>query len=160
MVEADFKTQIAATLGGGGAIPADDVIIDSITSGSINVEWHVEVPATVMTEVASLVATMAEGPPVSVSVGGAAVTATAVSAPVVYIEPDVDCVGAWTDCDNKAQSFDITTVASGNGQECDFSYNAQRTCGTPLASKTSMATTAAPPLHVMLVLTLGAALAL
>ena len=32
LIEADFKTAIAATLGGGGAIPADDVIIDSIAS--------------------------------------------------------------------------------------------------------------------------------
>ena len=70
-------------------IRQDDVIIDNITPGSINVEWHVEVPATVMTEVASLVATMADAPAISVSIGGATVAATEVAAPVVYTEPDV-----------------------------------------------------------------------
>ena len=111
-----------------------------------------------MTEVASLVATMADGPALSVSVGGQTVSATAVAAPVVYVEPDVDCVGAWTDCASDAQSFDITTVASGNGQDCAFSYNAQRACGL---SKTSAAASAAPPLMLLTVLLpLGAALAL
>ena len=158
LAESDFKAQIAATLGGGGAIPADEVIIDSITSGSINVQWHVEVPATVMTEVASLVATMADGPAISVSVNGAPVSATAVAAPVVYTEPDVDCVGAWTDCGSDTQSFDITTVASGaNGQDCAHSYNEQRACGEdPIDPvKTAAAAAAAPVL-----LLLGAALTL
>jgi hypothetical protein len=157
--ETGFKAQIAATLGGGGAISAQDVIVDSITSGSINVEWHVEVPATVMTEVANLVATMAVGPPIVVSVGGEAFSATEVAAPVVYVEPDVDCVGAWTECDNDAQSFDITTVVSGNGRDCSFSYNEQRACGAP---KVSVATIAAPPPLVLgpLLLLLSATLAL
>ena len=103
-----------------------------------------------MTEVASLVATMADGPALSVSVGGETVSATAVAAPVVYVEPDVDCVGAWTDCASDAQSFDITTVASGNGQDCAFSYNEQRACGGQ--TKTSAAASAAPPLLMLLLL--------
>ena len=110
-----------------------------------------------MTEVASLVATMAAGPTLSVSVGGETVSATAIAAPVVYVEPDVDYIGAWTNCDSNAQSFDITTVASGNGQDCAFSYNAKRACGL---TKTSVAAAAAPPLMLLLLLPLGAALAL
>ena len=108
-----------------------------------------------MTEVASLVTTMAAGPAISVEVGGAAVTAASMDPPAVFTEPDVDCVGAWTDCASNTQSFDVTTVASGaNGQDCAHSFNEQRACGVTPAVKTSAAAAAAP------VLVLGAALAL
>lgn len=45
--ETSFKDGMAASLGGGDAVSRDDIIIDAITSGSVNVEFHIEVPSTV-----------------------------------------------------------------------------------------------------------------
>ena len=123
-LQTNFKAATASTLGGGGVIPAEDIQIDTISAGSIDVAWHVAVPATVMTEVASLVTTMASAPAaISVPdpVTGNTVTASAMAAPTVYAEPDVDCVGEWTTCDEScSRFFDISVVASGSGQDCSY----------------------------------------
>lgn len=130
VMQADFKSSLANTLGGGGAIPADEIIIDSITAGSVTVAWHVEIPPEIMTEVASLVTTLAEdSASISVSVGGETIVASAIAQPVVYAEPDVDCVGAFTECDSSCTKyFDITTPASGSGADCDYDFYEEQTC--------------------------------
>ena len=80
VMQADFKSSLANTLGGGGAIPADEIIIDSITAGSVTVAWHVEIPPEIMTDVASLVTTLAEdSASISVSVGGETIVASAIA---------------------------------------------------------------------------------
>ena len=130
VMQADLKTALASTLGGGDAIPADDIVIDSITAGSVTVAWHVEVPAAIMVEVASLVTTMAEeSSSITVTVAGEAVAASEIALPVVYAEPDVDCVGAFTTCDASCTKyFDITTPASGSGADCDYAFYADEAC--------------------------------
>jgi len=126
--EADFKTSMAGSIGGGSAVSADKIIVDEISanrrrlldsrrmqSDNVNVDFHIVAPASVQTQAASLVAAVDTS---AISVGGA--TASAISAPVVTAPPDIDCVGAWdtcsASCDNKF--YRVTTVASGSGTAC------------------------------------------
>ena len=128
--QADFKSELAGTLGGGDAIAADDIIIESITAGSVTVAWYVEVPPVIMADVASLVTTLAQNTAaISVTVAGEAVVASEIAQPVVYAEPDVDCIGAFTSCDSSCTKyFDITTPASGSGAACDYDYYEEQVC--------------------------------
>eukprot|EP01052_Picozoa_sp_SAG31_P074291 SAG31_NODE_33393_length_344_cov_0.844898_1_plen_81_part_01 len=57
--ELTFKTQMANKLGGGGVFNYQNIMIDSIQAGSVEVQFHVDVPATVQTHVASMVTTLA-----------------------------------------------------------------------------------------------------
>ena len=84
--EAGFKTQMAGKLGGGGVFAADAVVIDSIQAGSLEVQFHVEVPAAVQAQAASMITTLAAaGQSIAITVGGAVVSAdtSSLSPPVV-----------------------------------------------------------------------------
>ena len=83
-----------------------------------------------MADVASLVTTLAQNTSaISVTVAGEAVVASEIAQPVVYAEPDVDCIGAFTSCDSSCNKyFDITTPASGSGAACDYDYYAEQVC--------------------------------
>ena len=84
--EADFKAQMANKLGGGGVLKADDVLIDSVQAGSVEVAFHFKAPATVMTEAASMLTTLAaSSQSIAVTVGGTTVTAktSSLAPPVV-----------------------------------------------------------------------------
>ena len=170
--EADFKTSMAASIGGGAAVTADKVIVDAITNGrrrlldtrrmqtgAVDVDFHIVAPASVATQAASLVAAVDTS---TISVAGA--TASAISAPVVTAPPDTDCVGAWdacgADCNDKV--YRVTTVASGDGAACAAAHydsascsggdgdcpavncaGAWSDCGADCAAKTYTVTTAA-----------------
>jgi hypothetical protein len=146
--ESGLKTALAAEIGGGTIFTASDVIIDGVTasgegrrrlsntkfrrqqSAAVDATWHVETPPEVMGVVANLVATVAEtAADITVSVGGVQLAAAAVASPIVYEEPDVDCVGRWLECDTDCrQLFEITTVTSGHGEYCETIHSASRAC--------------------------------
>ena len=82
-----------------------------------------------MAAVANLLATVASNSTVSVTVGGSSVAAAALTAPVVYTEPDVDCLGAWLRCSVHCKAnYDISAVASGQGADCRYQWNQARVC--------------------------------
>ena len=84
--EAGFKAQMAAKLGGGGVFDADEIVIDSVQAGSVEVQFHVEAPAAVQIQAASMLTTLAaSGESIAVTVNGAVVSAdaSAMAAPVV-----------------------------------------------------------------------------
>ena len=88
--EADFKTQIASKLGGGGVFAAEAIIIDSIVAGSVEVQFHVAVPANVQIQAASMLTTLAaSGGTVSITVGSTVVhvSTAAMTPPLVIAAP-------------------------------------------------------------------------
>eukprot|EP01052_Picozoa_sp_SAG31_P033636 SAG31_NODE_3827_length_3846_cov_69.025354_2_plen_186_part_00 len=113
--ETSFKQAMANTIGGGGVFEAADILISSIQAGSVNVDWEVEAPEEIMTDVADLVQTVGDdASDIQVTVGGVSVPAAQIDAPEVLVEPDVDCAGEWLPCDVACKSYyEITQVASG-----------------------------------------------
>ena len=58
-----------------------------------------------------------------------------VSAPTVYVEPDVDCVGEYTVCDGPkhdecSQFFEVSAARSGSGAPCNATHGDARACAT------------------------------
>ena len=56
-----------------------------------------------------------------------------VSAPTVYVEPDVDCVGEYTVCDGPkhdecSQFFEVSAARSGSGAPCGATHGDARAC--------------------------------
>jgi hypothetical protein len=93
--ENGFKAAFAAEIGGGGVFTADEIVIDGIVSArrrrrlqagsGVEVEWHVDAPAEVMTQVANLVNNIAEtSTAITISVGGSAIVASAIAPPTVF----------------------------------------------------------------------------
>jgi len=139
--EAEFKTSMAGSIGGGSAVSADDIVIDDIAAGrrrlsatdsrrraqssAVQVQFHVVAPATVSTQAASLIAAVDTS---SLAVGN--VVATMMTPPVVTAPPDVDCVGAWGTCSASCADkiYQITTVASGSGTACSAEHYATMAC--------------------------------
>ena len=141
--ETDFKAQMAASIGG---VPADKVFIDAITgarrrraemtdesrrvlqSSSVSVDFHIEAPASVQSQAAQLVAAV-DTSTVAITVGGVAVAASSISAPVVTA-PDVNCVGAYSTCaaDCTDATYVITTAQSGAGTACTAEAGATQAC--------------------------------
>lgn len=117
-----FKDGMAASLGGGDAVSRDDIIIDAITSGSVNVEFHIEVPSTVAQDAADMVATLADdASAVEVTVGGEAIAATqnSMTEPTVFEVQPQDCLGMFSQCTTACRkTYKITAVQSGIGENC------------------------------------------
>ena len=70
---------------------------------------------------------------ISITVDGTTVVADRVSAPTIYVDPDVDCAGDWTTCDGPepnacAQYFELSAVRSGDGTPCDAAHGDEREC--------------------------------
>ena len=68
-----------------------------------------------------------------ITVDGSTVFADRVSAPTIYVEPDVDCVGDWTICDGPepnacVQHFEMSAVRSGDGTPCSVAHGHEREC--------------------------------
>jgi hypothetical protein len=64
---------------------------------------------------------------ITISVGG--VVASAMAAPTVFAEPDVDCAGAWLPCGGDCvRRYEITTVSSGQGTQCPYEWSAEEAC--------------------------------
>ena len=136
-----FKDAMAASLGGGGAVSADKVIIDDITgarrrlqerrrlqSDNVNVEFHIVAPAAVATQATSLVAAVAIGAPLEVN--GVQADLSTMAAPVVTQAPNVNCVGDWSACDDSCTDaiFTVVTTASGTGADCEAAHFDTRAC--------------------------------
>ena len=56
-----------------------------------------------------------------------------VSAPTVYVEPDVDCVGEYTVCDGPehdecSQFFEVSAARSGSGAPCNATHGDAHAC--------------------------------
>ena len=56
-----------------------------------------------------------------------------VSAPTVYVEPDVDCVGEYSVCagpehDECSQFFEVSAARSGSGAPCNATHGDARAC--------------------------------
>lgn len=89
--ETNFQEAMAASIGGGGAVPAESIIVTAISGGrrrllearrmqsaSVDVDFYVEVPESVSTQGASLIAAVDTS---AIQVNGA--TASAMTAPLV-----------------------------------------------------------------------------
>jgi hypothetical protein len=158
--ETDFKAQMAASIGG---VPADKVFIDAITgarrrraemtdesrrvlqSSSVSVDFHIVAPASVQSQAAQLVAAV-DTSTVAITVGGVAVAASSISAPVVTV-PDDDCVGAYSTCaaDCTDATYVITTAQSGAGTACTAEAGATQACAAGDGDCPEVASVAAPP---------------
>lgn len=91
--ESGFRSSMAQQLGG---ISSNNIVVSGISGGSIVVDWALIVPASVATEAASLVTTLASsGAGLNFWVGGQAISGdtSTIAAPVVTQEPNIDCVG-------------------------------------------------------------------
>eukprot|EP01051_Picozoa_sp_SAG22_P013810 SAG22_NODE_1593_length_4040_cov_2.951028_3_plen_216_part_00 len=140
----NFKSAVALNFGGGGAIMASDVVIDSISADTarrrvqftstgqrrqmsdhaVIVDFHIDAPASVQVEAASLMKTLKEsGRTIDVAVGGVTYSAptSTMAEPVVTRVPDVDCEGAHTRCaaDCGDRVWMVTVSGSGTGRLCD-----------------------------------------
>lgn len=121
-----FQTDIAATLTG---VDADNVIITSVTAGSVIVDFYIAPAAdgTALVVADDVTTALAAG----VTIAGdtltsdSITTAPAVTAPV----PDVDCAGSWSactaDCEVAAsRSWTTTAAQSGAGAACPVAADA------------------------------------
>ena len=57
--EDGFRASMASKLGGGGVFQADEIVIDSVQAGSVEVQFHVEAPAAARSQAASMFTTLA-----------------------------------------------------------------------------------------------------
>ena len=90
--EADFRTEMAGVLGGGGLFTANDIVVDGIVGGSAIVLFHVKAPKSVMAEAASMLSTL-QASGTSITVDGIAAEMSTMSAPVVKV--NVKCDGGY-----------------------------------------------------------------
>eukprot|EP01043_Picozoa_sp_COSAG02_P012697 COSAG02_NODE_494_length_21161_cov_48.367534_8_plen_1392_part_00 len=133
--EADFKLQMAASLGG---VPADKIFVDSITaarrralgaqhdrralqSSAVSVDFRLVAPASVGASAAGLVASL-DISSLQILVGGAVANATSVTSPVTTIH-EPDCEGTWSACTASCEAASDRTWSeiaahSGSGAAC------------------------------------------
>eukprot|EP01052_Picozoa_sp_SAG31_P014227 SAG31_NODE_876_length_11307_cov_3.506781_3_plen_158_part_00 len=115
-------------VGGGGVFLPVEMVITGLLEGSLIVDWQIETPATIMTEAANLVQTAISNGTLIVSVDGSPVSAV-LTGPVIYSEPDVNCIGSWRECGTDCRSYyEMTTAASGSGTDCPGLWNQERSC--------------------------------
>ena len=161
--EADFKTQMAASLGG---VPADKIFVDAITaarrraqhdrralqSSAVSVDFRLVAPASVQVEAAELVASM-DTSSVKIAVGGVVVTASRITSPVTTIQVNTACVGAWSACTASCEAASDRTwsesaAQSGSGVACPSATDCQPgdgDCTTPTPwTSTPLAQSPAP----------------
>jgi hypothetical protein len=117
--ESGFKVAIAQSLGDGSTIDAEKVIIDSITAGSVVVDWHVQVPPAVATTAKSLVQSMKDsGQTVQVLVDGRVLAAPTASMAVPTTTPPPaapEVVDARTPAGSATGAPLVPIVAGGGG---------------------------------------------
>ena len=135
--EVGFKNSLAASLG--GAVAASAVVIDGISAArrrlqhsfhrqlsghEVVVDFHIDAPASVQVQAASLVKTLKEsGATIDITVGGVTYSAdtAAMAEPVVTRSPDVDCEGSFSVCSAScSQTYSVTVVGSGLGLLCEL----------------------------------------
>eukprot|EP01047_Picozoa_sp_COSAG01_P061389 COSAG01_NODE_7663_length_3105_cov_1.842805_1_plen_782_part_00 len=152
--ENDFKSKMAAQIGGGNLYNASDITIVGIAAGSVKVDWEVQAPPSVASTVANLVNTV-QPADISITVNGAAVTPTAFVPPTVTKTADANCVGAWGACAASCKHrYVVTAVQSGSGSPCVASHAAVRACTGGSCAKAALKESSARrlfPLSAMVV---------
>eukprot|EP01043_Picozoa_sp_COSAG02_P060293 COSAG02_NODE_7846_length_2820_cov_32.181183_2_plen_632_part_00 len=131
LFERSFIDSMAETLGG---ISHDSLRLQSISGGSVVVEWLLVAPVSVAEQAASLVATLAAAsvaPTIELVVGGSTIEADmrSIAAPVVTKAPDVDCEGSWASCTESCETvFAVAVTAAGAGRPCRAEHGLSRRC--------------------------------
>jgi hypothetical protein len=130
--ESGFVSAMARELGG---VDEEAITVNSVTAGSVIVDWTLTAPYSRRDEAASLVTTLADpdnGAELVITIAARPVAADmrSITDPVATREENVDCVGAWTACEEGCadKTFLVATVASGSGWLCEADHGATSTC--------------------------------
>lgn len=128
--EASFRQSMATEIGN---LDEEAIVVHGIRPGSVVVDWALVAPASVRTQAASLVTTLAASEAgIEVTFGDVTVSAdsSTMETPEVWQRSDVDCVGTWSRCVPctcgacQPRVYTITTTGSGRGDECEAAHGA------------------------------------